>query len=123
MLYKQFVPAFSPHDPSKLDQGPLVELKDVFNSKFLAWHYTNRDRTKAESFSFQLNEATPTSTIQNPPQYLINLDLPGGAHYVIGHLWMSSEEIAHEAETLSKVHPLAEIYTGNELIFQPIPLE
>jgi hypothetical protein len=123
MKYRQFIPPFSPHDPDTLDQGELEAIDEIFGAKFMAWHYTHRTRTKAESFSFQLNEGAPTSTLPNPPQYLVNIDMPGNAHYVIGHLWLSVDELAEAKPFLDGVYPIESVYTGNEHVFQPQELE
>jgi len=123
MKFKQFIPPFNPHDPSKLEMSESPDLSDVFQARFMAWHYINREKTKAESFSFQVNEGVPTSQVPNPPTHLVNIDMPGGGHYVIGHIWMSDEEAKSSAWHLSRVHKLEEIYTGNEDIFKPLELQ
>ena len=119
MKFKHFVPPFVQHDPTALDAGEITELKQIFERPFVVWYYTQKDVKPIVGFSFMKNETVPTSTIKNPPTHLVNVDMSGGRSYVIGHLWLTDDEAIKFGWELETKYALADVYTGEEPMFQP----
>lgn len=120
MKFKHFIPPFYQHNPAALEQGDITAMTELWAKNFTSMYYLMREEKKVLGFSFQVNECAPTATIVNPATHLLNVDMDGGRSFVIGHLWMSKEEADWNKEFLDKKHPINEVYTGNETMFQPV---